>query len=94
MRESGLEAVNQERIRSRIDILATILSAALNDKLKTRIMFKASLNYNQAEKYFNFLIKAGLLRKDGSGRRIFYRTTAKGKKFIEKYKALKELIED
>lgn len=89
-----LEAVNRERRRTRIDILATILSAALNDKLKTRIMFKASLNYNQAEKYFDFLIKAGLLRKGMSGKRASYKTTDKGAEFIAKYKALKELIED
>ncbi len=89
-----LEAVNRERRRTRIDILARILSAALHDRLKTRIMFKASLNYNQAEQYFDFLIKAGLLRRDGSGKRVLYKTTDKGKEFITKYKALKELIED
>ena len=89
-----LEAVNRERRRTRIDILAKILSAAVNDKLKTRIMFKASLNYNQAEQYFKFLIKAGLLRKAESGRRTFYQTTDKGRQFVAKYKALKELIED
>ena len=89
-----LEAVNRERRRTRMDIIAKILSAALNDKLKTRIMFKASLNYNQTEEYFDFLIKAGLLRKDRSGKRTFYKTTDKGREFIAKYKALKELIED
>lgn len=89
-----LETVNREQRRTRIDILAKILGAALNDKLKTRIMFKASLNYNQAEKYFDFLIKTGLLRKDGSGKHFSYETTKKGKEFIAKYKALKELIED
>lgn len=89
-----LEEVNRERRRTRIDILAKILSGALNNRLKTRIMFKASLNYNQAEQYFDFLIKAGLLQRDGSGKRILYKTTEKGKEFITKYKALKELIED
>lgn len=89
-----LEAVNREQRRTRMDIIAKILSAAINDRLKTRIMFKASLNFNQAEQYFNFLIKVGLLLKDGSGKRVFYKTTDKGKEFIAKYKALKEMIED
>lgn len=91
---SVLEAVDRERRRTRMDIIAKILSVALTDKPKSHIRFRVSMNYKQTEEYFNFLINAGLLRKEGSSERALYKTTNKGVEVIVKYIALKELIED
>jgi predicted transcriptional regulator len=88
MRSGAIENLR----RTSMDIIANILNVAVRYDSKTRIMFRASLNHKQSERYFNFLLEMNMLRKIIVKGRIFYETTERGKEFLAKYKALKEFI--
>ena len=79
--------------RTETDIIATILSIALYDsQTKTYIMWKAALSYYQVQAYLDYLLRTGLLRKNESSGRTLYKTTERGREFIARYEALKELM--
>jgi predicted transcriptional regulator len=66
--------------RSSLDIVHEILSIALVKVCKTRIMYGASLNFHQLEKYLRTLVGNALLSFDkDSG----YLTTNSGKEFLQ-----------
>jgi len=88
MRLGAIENVR----RTRMDIIANILNVAVKCDSKTRIMFRASLNHKQTEKYFDYLLETSMLRKINNKGRIFYETTERGKEFLAKYIALKEFM--
>ena len=55
------------KYRSRTDIIAMILQAAINGATKTRIMYGAYLSYAQVKEYLSFLIEKDLIRyEEGS----------------------------
>ncbi|MCX8170367.1 MAG: winged helix-turn-helix domain-containing protein [Candidatus Bathyarchaeota archaeon] len=65
--------------RSKYDIIADILEAAMNGTKKTRIMHMANVNYHSFCKYFNMLLEDGLIAEvKGSDGEIIYRTTEAG----------------
>jgi len=65
--------------RSKYDIIADILEAAMNGAKKTRIMHIANVNYYSFCKYFRMLLEDGLIAefRDSNGDPI-YRTTKAG----------------
>lgn len=65
--------------RSKYDIIADILEAAINGTKKTRIMHMANVNYHSFCKYFNMLLEDGLIAeiRDANGE-VIYRTTEAG----------------
>ncbi len=65
--------------RSKYDIIADILEAAMNGAKKTHIMHTANVNYYSFCKYFRMLLKDGLLTelRDPNGDPI-YKTTEAG----------------
>jgi predicted transcriptional regulator len=73
--------------RTSAEIICDILSAAQSGERKTRIMFKCNLNPAVMQKYLNFLIKRGLIKKSGKE----YTTTVEGAKFINCLEELAEL---
>ena len=77
-----------------IDIMASILSEALKGAKKTHIMYRCNLSYRQLEVYLRLLLGMGLLAspsgKDDSNSCLF-RTTAKGREFLEAYNTLRAL---
>src|SRR5712692_2980388 len=76
------EGVNQKR-RSPEDIVADIMRSTGKSISKTRIMYKAALNYKQLNKYLEILTKEGLLLHDPrSGR---YRSSEKGTLYVERF---------
>jgi predicted transcriptional regulator len=78
------------KYRSRTEIASQILDAGLDRTTKTRIMYKAFLSYTQLKEYLDILTANGLLeyqKSEGT-----YRTTAKGKKFLELYNDMGRLI--
>lgn len=81
--------------RSRLDIMAIILTTSLNGSRKTNLIYKCNLSINQFKNYLDFLLVKGLLQKSilkiNSPYEVM-RTTKKGKKFLKKYNELKELI--
>ena len=73
--------------RSRLDIAAEILNAATDGTLKTKIMYLASLSFDQLNEYLKLLDDSGLLEYDTKKRQ--YKTTIKGHEFLAKYGKVK-----
>jgi predicted transcriptional regulator len=91
-RLSNLE--NERKRRNRLYIIAEILTIAKEGSLKTQIMYRANLSFVQLNEYLSFLTKIYLLKiQKENGKRI-YRTTAKGNKYLEKYKDIANLLGD
>ena len=81
--------------RSRLDIIANVLSEAVGGAKKTHIMYKSNLSFRQLQTYLDFVLDSGLLKKSegGSGRNSsLYKTTAKGQTFLRAYRNLKALL--
>jgi predicted transcriptional regulator len=75
--------------RSRIQIIFEILSVSQKDVLKTRILYKCNLSYEQLKKYLNYLLSRDLLSVSEEGRKKYFHITAKGKEFLSGYKQIK-----
>jgi predicted transcriptional regulator len=83
------------RKRSDIDIMANILSEANKGTKKTRIMYRCNLSHSQLQIYLQVLRNMGLLashsKKEGA-KMNYFKTTSKGLKFLDTYRALKSLM--
>ena len=76
------EGASQKR-RSSEEIVADILRSTESSVSKTKIMYKAALNYRQLNKYLELLTKEGLLRHDLHSR--LYRSSEKGTLYVERF---------
>ena len=76
------------RKRSDIDIMASILSEARKGSRKTRIMYRCNLSHRQLQVYLKLLLGMGFL----VSRSDLFKTTAKGRKFLDAYRTLKALM--
>jgi predicted transcriptional regulator len=74
-----------------MDIISSILESATNGAKKTRIMYKAALNFRQLQKYLPMLTNKELLVMAESKKGEVYKTTEKGLTFLKKYEELAEL---
>jgi predicted transcriptional regulator len=89
---SRLEIDDGNQRRSRMDVISSILEAATNDSKKTRIMYRATLNFKQMKRYLPLLIRRGLLEKvQTESSRSLYKTTQKGLDFLKKYDELSNI---
>lgn len=83
--------------RDRNDILAGILRTAKGAKIKTHIMYKVKLSYDQTNKYLDFLIKKGFLENMAIKRKrqvlTIYRTTKKGMELLHYMESVNKLLE-
>jgi len=70
--------------RSKFDIIIAILDVVSGGANKTKIVYKANLNFNLATKYLDFLLEKGLVRTNSS----IYEITEEGETFLEKAKEL------
>src|SRR5438552_16047603 len=78
------------KYRSRTDIIAMILQAAINGATKTRIMYGAYLSYAQVKEYLSFLIEKDLIRyEEGSA---IYKLTQKGVQLLHVYEDISDMI--
>lgn len=79
--------------RNDVKIMVEILNIAFNETKKTEIVYKANLNFRQAQKYLDFLISKGLIatRVCLHGKSN-YQTTQKGKTFAKRYSEIAELV--
>lgn len=78
------------KYRSRTEIVASILDAAVDPTTKTKIMYKAYLSYSQLKEYLSVLIENHLLEFNEA--ELKYRTTAKGKRFLDTYSQMGEMV--
>ncbi len=80
--------------RSRYDIILEILKVTREEEKakKTRIMHKASLDWRNFKRYFDFLIAEGFI-KNCNDEYDFYELTDKGKNLLQRLKAVNELVD-
>ncbi len=73
--------------RGRLHIVAAILQIAEEGCRKTRIMYLGNLSFELLRKYLDILVKRGLLEVQDRGEKI-YRTTEKGRHFLQEFQEL------
>jgi predicted transcriptional regulator len=76
------------RKRSDIDIMASILDEARRGARKTRIMYRCNLSHRQLQAYLKILLDMEFLESQSD----FFKTTVKGRKFLDAYGTLKALM--
>lgn len=87
----GLESVGERR--DSVKLMVDMLTVALEGTKKTEIVYKANLNFTQAQKYLDFLFSKRLIAvRNSLSKRKVYRTTEKGRTFIKRYEKTLELI--
>ena len=82
----------KNRRRDRLFIIAEMLTIAKDGCLKTQIMYRANLSFAQLNEYLSFLTKMDLLKLQNENNKNIYRTTAKGDRYLEKYKDIAEIL--
>ena len=79
--------------RDSIVIASDMLSYAVEGVGKTQLMYKAGLSSAQLNKYMPALVRSELIEtQHNHRRRLVYKTTLKGKNFLETFSALAKLI--
>jgi len=80
---NNVSVVLLARRRGRVEIMMDILDQALNGANKTKIMYRANLNFSRFERYFRELSKKGLIEVvDDPDASVVYRTTERGKELL------------
>ena len=74
--------------RGKLEIMVEILDICVEGALKTEIVYKANLNFKRVGSYLPFLEKRELIERSGSG----FKTTDKGKEFLDNYHKVKEMF--
>jgi len=83
---------NPLKRRDRLSIIAEILEIAKDGALKTPIMYKANLSFDQLNEYLSFLLEKKFLEVVIKSRGTTYKTTSKGLKYLQSYKEIKDLL--
>ena len=72
--------------RSRLDIIADILTVASNDWTGiTKILYGSNLNFGQLKQYIAFLVRKELLETSKTERGTNYKTTSRGIELLKEY---------
>jgi predicted transcriptional regulator len=82
--------------RGKIQIMGDVLALGTSGIKKTHIMYRANLSYEQVQLYLGELIAKRLIAQDVSSPPdgVVYRTTEKGREFLQYYMRLIELLEE
>ena len=80
--------------RNPINVIADILRVAMDEPIKTRIMYRANLSHRQLTGYLNRLLEMGFFTvvTDPTDARPRYRVTEKGLQFLKDYARLNRLM--
>jgi len=70
------------------DIIASALEACLRPATKTEVVYRTLTNWKRGSKFLPKLVEAGLLSKEAGK----YVITEKGRKYLEAYAKLKEML--
>ncbi|UCE28736.1 MAG: transcriptional regulator [Candidatus Bathyarchaeota archaeon] len=83
--------------RSRTEVIVDILSETLVEANKTRIIYRANLNFLRFKRYFDELLGAGLIEvSDNPGSEcggVMYKTTGKGRDLLKVLEKARQYIE-
>jgi len=84
------------RRRSRAEVIVDILSESMKGANKTRIMYRANLNFLRFERYFGELLSKGLIvvvdNPGFEGGGVIYQTTEKGRTLLDMLKRAREIV--
>ncbi len=78
------------KYRSRTDIIAMILQAAMHGATKTRLMYSAYLSYAQVQEYLAFLKDRKLISFEEESQE--YKLTEQGLRFLRVYDEISEIV--
>jgi predicted transcriptional regulator len=79
--------------RDRVVIFSDMLICAIGGTGKTELMYRVGLSTSQLHKYMEVLVRSELLEMFKQKKRIIYRTTAKGKSFLEAVGTMVKLLD-
>jgi predicted transcriptional regulator len=79
--------------RDSVIIVSEILSCAIKGVGKCEMMYKVGLSSAQLKKYLLFLLKSELLAACDPDRKPSFKTTAKGKCFLETFDTITKLLD-
>jgi predicted transcriptional regulator len=79
-------------VRGRTQIIADILHQCKENKRKSHVMQKANLNFDQVNHYLGDLQSKGLVEPSASKDSRTYRTTDRGREFLDRYQKLIEMF--
>jgi len=74
--------------RTRYDIISDILKVAKDGVHKTRIVYKANLNFTLVDEYLDLLTEKGLVTRDNGT----IKTTERGKRYLETFRVLRFIM--
>lgn len=77
----------QRRCRGTMEMIASILEVCLEGTKKTHIMYRANVSNEPLNSYLQLLIESGMLEKSN-----VYRTTVKGRIYLEHFKGILILL--
>jgi predicted transcriptional regulator len=60
---------------------------------KTHLMYRCSLSFAQVTKYLDLVLKTRLVEVENNGPRLHFKTSGKGRAFLESYEGLMDLLE-
>lgn len=77
--------------RSKLDVYADTLNAVKDSSRKTHIVYKANLNFKRCEDYLEELKDNGLIKVEAHSP-LQWDITEKGRRFLERYDQLRDLL--
>ena len=91
----NVKKIEKKSRRSYIRLIEEILIEALDGATKTRIVYNANLNFKVLHKYMRLLLSSGLIVEvsNSNGKKV-YKTTEKGRAFLEHLASLNKLLEN
>lgn len=87
--------MREKKKRSRMEIIIDILTVFLDEtKIKrTRITERAHINWNNFQKYSDFLLEEGFIAKNNISEIEVYELTKKGRDLLKRLKGVDELLQ-
>jgi predicted transcriptional regulator len=87
--------MREKKKRSRMEIIIDILTVFLDETKtkRTRITERAHLNWNNFQKYSDFLLEEGLIAKCNIPEVEVYELTKKGRDLLKRLKGVEELLQ-
>jgi predicted transcriptional regulator len=78
--------------RDKLVIISAMLSHAVKGVCKTELMYKVGLSSAQLERYIPVLVRSELLEISNHSKKPVYRTTGKGRSFLDVFDTLVKLL--
>ena len=78
--------------RDHLFIMAEILEVAMDGALKTQVIYRANLSFAQLNEYLKLMLDLKLLEMVRNSERNIYKTTAKGVRYLQSYREIRDLL--